>query len=871
MFLRRARLAMVILGLAIWPPVAGIAGVTPIFLDGFESGDLCAWQGTCAPPSEVTGVWFGLVTFPGDVVRPLLIQLHPRDDGRLVGYLLGSSESWVVTSGSYTGGILDLELTLGKPSGDRIVTLTGPVQGGRATLALTGDLAEQTVELIRWPAEFFERRFVVVDATNGLTAPHFVSLAVALDGNGELVAGGWSGTEQQQPWGRDGGVNSFSDVGDVVTMGLDLDGGCSAGSFLEATFDSSVGLYFGTFTLIDCSSSASGALLGGFIDGTTSADAAEVLAVVSSVADQLEAGTPFASPHPSFTADYFHEGTDLAGLFSGFDDEMAAWDAIDAEILDVSRISTLPEPDERAILSRPLGIDFRQIRSGVPSGGGPREVYLDTRDDFLAPVTGNELGVFAEDAGVWKISGDQQQAFDLPWVSLPIQPGDRRLEVPTLGDSIHVAMGGYGAHFQPLTGHSYGDRKANFAGFLPVDDSEMDELIGDGIGNDDGDCSTAELEAGGCAYWAALDGSLVRDRTPWYVASQNGLIIVMQLRSAPSGTYFDDVPHWQVAIKYGSGVEMELGHIGRIDDDVALAVLAETGCDPRSWETCPGVGPGSDLLLGVPPIPVSAGDPVAQPQVFADEVPGYPGYRVGGGSFLEYPWAQMEFNVSAVVGGQRINTCVFGLVNSDRRDDYRAVMEADMVDPSSQRYRPRWELRDWTWHAECALCNSLWQGGHDFSSLFTNLGGWYERTDVGTVSDEIVAFAPIATATGLYDPSSYQPGTDTLIVRQPEHSIGSYFWTMPDSSVLEVFYPAGEILERTASSLLILWRDLGWSGGDVYQAAAFRLDEEGLTIEWGPFATTAAAAQAAAPTLDPNEPCNETTVICYDHNEQPGY
>jgi len=867
----RSRLAVLVLGLVISPSAFGATSVTPIFLDGFESGNLCAWQGTCAPPSDVAGTWIGLVSFPGDVVRPLLIHLQPRTDGRLIGYLLGTSESWVVSSGAYAAGTLDLDLTMGSPSGDRTATLTGPVRGDRATLALTGDLAEQTVGLLRWSEDFVERRFILADATNGLTNPHFINLAVVLDDNNQLVAGGWSGSEQLPPWGRDGGVTSFYDVGDVLTIGLDLDGGCSAGSILEATFDPSVGVYLGTFDLIDCSGSQSGALVGGFVDGTTSADTAEILSAIAAVADQLEAGVPFTSPHPSFADAYFHEGTDLAGLFAAFAAEMASWSAIEVDLLDISRIATLEEPDETPIFSRPPGVDFREIRSAVPSGGGPREVYLDTRDDNLALVTGNELGVFADDAGVWKISGDQQPAFDLPWFSSAIQPGDRRLEVPTGGDPIHVALGGYGGHFLPITGHSFGDRKANFTGFLPADDGELDELIGDDIGNEDGSCSTAELEAGGCAYWAALDGSLVRQRTPWYLASQDGVISGMKLKAPPTGTYFDDVPHWEVAMALDSGVKMELGHIGRISDDVALAVLAATGCDPRSWESCAGVGPGTDLLLGAPPIPIAAGVPVAQPQVFADEVPGFAGYRVGGGSYPDYPWAQMEFNVSVVTRGSLINTCVFAVLDRDRRDAYRAVMEADMTDPSSQRYRPRFELRDWTWQAECAVCNSQWQGGYDFSSLFTNLGGWYERTDVGTVSDEIVAFAPIATETALYDPLSYQPGTETLIIRQPEHSVGSYFWTMPDSSVLEVFYPAGEILERTSSSLLILWRDLGWSGGNVYQAAAYRLDEGGLTIEWGPFAATAAAAQAAAPTLDPNEPCTESTVICYDHNEQPGF
>ena len=864
------RSAAFALGVAIGLLASEVDATTPLFLDGFESGDLCAWQGTCLPPAEVEGTWIGDLLFPGGVVRRVAVQFHQRFDGELLGYLLGTSESWVVRSGAYSAGVLELELALGRPSGDRIVTLTGPVEGGRATLALTGDLPDQTVELLRWPEELVERRFVVADSTDGLSTPHFVSLAVALDADGRLVTGSWSGTQQTPPWGQDGGVTAFSAVGDAVTIGLDLDGGCSAGSVLDATFDPSLGLYLGSFNLIDCAGSQSGTLLGGFIDGTTSGDVAEVLFTLTTIADQLESGVPFTSPHPSFADDYFHDGTTLAGLFADFAGEMAAWSDIEFTVLDISRIATRDETNEQAILSRPLGIDFRQIRSGLPGGGEVREVYLDNRDDMLAPQTHNQLGVLAEVAGAWKVSGDQQPAFDLPWVSSAIQSGDRRLEVPTAGDPIHVALGGYGGHFSPVANHVFGDRKANFAGFLPADDSELDELMGDGIGNDDGICSTAELEAGGCAYWAQVDGLLVRQRIPWYVAPQNGVISGMKLKSGAPSDYFDGVPHWEVAMALDSGVKMELGHVGRIADELALAVQAATGCDPRSWESCTGVGSGTDLLLGVSPIPVNAGDPLAQPQSFADEVPGYAGYRVGGGGYPEYPWAQMEFNVSAIVGGQLINACVFGLMDSNRRDPYRVVMEGDMTDPDSQRYRPRFDLPRWAWQAEAALCNSQWQGGYDFSSLFTGLGGWYERSDAVIVSDELVSFVPIAMETGLYDPLSYEPGTDTLMLRQRAF-YQPFSWTMPDATVLEAFEPAGELLQRTSSSLLILWRDLGWTGGDVYQAAAYRLDQHGLTIEWGPFATTSAGALATAPTLDPSEPCTETSVLCYNHNEQPGY
>ena len=202
-------------------------------------------------------------------------------------------------------------------------------------------------------------------------------------------------------------------------------------------------------------------------------------------------------------------------------------------------------------------------------------------------------------------------------------------------------------------------------------------------------------------------------------------------------------------------------------------------------------------------------------------------------------------------------------MDSGLRDPYRVVMEADMADSDSQRYRLRFEQRQWAWQAEAALCNAQWQGDTDFSSLFTNLGGWYERTDGGTVSDEIVAFAPIATDSGPYDPLSYQPGTDTLLLRQ-RADYQPFSWTMPDSSVIETREPAGELLQRTASILLVLWRDIGWAGGDVYQAAAYRLDEDGLTIKWGPFAETSARPWqpyplSFRPSPAPKPQCSATT------------
>ncbi len=840
------------------------AGVDPvIFLDGFESPD--------APPDEVTGTWIGTLSFPGGVDRAIVLQFHQRTNNKLLGYLPGSSEYWVMRSGSYEDGELTITLSFGSPAGERLVNLSGRVTGDSANLSLSGDLPGQSVVFSRSLQPLTEHRFIFADFNPLFGEPHFVSLAVVLGDTEQLVAGSWSGSEQKAPLARDGGVTSFTATSETVSIGLDVDGGCSAGSLLQANYQTSLYLYQGTFSLTDCTGTQSGDLVGGFVAGTTTSDITRVLAQVSAVADQMESGTTFNQPHAAFESGYLHEGIDLAGLFGSLNDELANWNNIEFDVFDISRISTRQVVNESQDLSRPLGVDFQQIRSGEPAAGGLRQDYLDTRGDMLAPVTHNQLGILGNGTGEWKIRGNQQQAFDLPWTSSAIQAGDRRLITPTGGDPIQVALGGYGGHFPPVGNHANGDRKANFAGFLPADDSELDELAGDGIGDDNGSCSPSEMEARGCAYWGELDGSLVRQRIPWYRAPQDGLVHRLTFVNGGPSDYFDGVPHWRVSLAFDSGIKMELGHVGSIAEDLALNVQAASGCDPRNWESCDGVGAGSDLLQGIAPIAINAGELLAQPQAFADAVPGQDGYHYGGGGYPEYPWAQMEFNVSSVIRGWRINTCVFGLIDSARLASYRMVMEADMADPYSQRYRPRFGFPEWAWRAEAALCNAPWQGKTGFSSLSTNLGGWFERTNAGTVSDEIVSFAAVAQDTGLYEAPSYQPGTETLILRQRSYFSAPFSWTMPDDSLIDADFPAGEILQQTASTLLVLWRNLGWAGGEVYQAATYRLDDEGLTIKWGEFEATQVAAEAGTPTLGAAEACDETTVICYFHKEQPGF
>ncbi len=711
--LRSACQRVVVIASVAIPALFGLGAVTCspafaadlIFFNGFESGTLCAWGGACPPPATVDGPWRFTLDFSGQP-RELVVLLHQRAAGDLVGYMLGGTPKRLVTGGTYSSGTLTLDLLFERPTGDRALHLVATVAGDHATGTVTGDLGSQALSMFRWPEPLEERRWIVADLDfppgfGTITTAH---LAVVLRANGEFVTGGYAAAEMAGClWDCDGGISSFSQAGPAVTFGLETEGGCSAGStatLSSASVHPETGLWLGSTTFTDCAGTVSGPILGGPSTATRSDDAAEVLAAVAGVADQLQAGSPFAAPHPSFADNFFHEGRNLAATLAALNAEIAAWDNIEVRLSRVRRISTLALSGVPPILFRPHGIEAEESRSGVPIGGGARVLYLDPARNPFDDIHDNPLSVADLTPSGWRLGGDHQTAFDLPLLTQPVGPADTTLHVSTPGGTVYVSLGPYGSHFSPLTGHVYGDGKPNLAGFLIAGESELAELIGDGSGDDDGICETGEA----CAYWGGLDGSLVRGRVPTFVASHDAKIESIVFHSAPTGVYFDNPPQWLISMRSPANVESALDHVGGFSAGLADAVAVATGCDPRNWISC-GLSPGDDLLSGLPPILVSAGSTLAQPQVFATAVAGYPGYYVGGGTFLEFPWAQIEFR-SHVPNELKAEACPYLLYSDARRAELRGVMERDMLDPASLRYRNRSIQPRWKWATEATLCTA---------------------------------------------------------------------------------------------------------------------------------------------------------------------
>ena len=845
-----AAISLVLIALIVPADTAAAACANVLLADGFESGDTSLWSNS-PEPARADGTWVFSLDFAGSV-RSFGLELVQRPTGAVTGYLLGGTARRVFVTGAVTGSTLSFELELENPTSVRTVFFSGSLGRQSVTGTASGDITTQPVTLQRTFCELIDQELAAAVDTGGPDLEHVRLISVVHDEDGGFVGGGWVGQDDCDLWACDGGVTSFDEVGDTLTVGLETDGGCSAGSSFMVTWNPS-GIYSGSYSFTDCNGTTSGDLLAAFGMRTTSRAVREILAGRVSIAAALEAGAPLTAPLDAVSAVFLNFGKDEPTLRAELNDEMSRYSAIEVELRRAREIRTGTHPRTLPDLIRPVGMTIDEIRSGVPSAEGSDPIVY--RDLAARPII-DDLAVLGQEDGGWKVVGNQVPALDLPW-SYTIPSGGSRLEAPTAdGHPVFVSLGPYGAHFLPLTGDVFGEAKANFVGFLPEDDSEMEELVGNGNGTRD------PGEVWGYPVGGDLTGNRIRNRRPVYVAPLDGDVHEVIYAEDPTGTYFDDEPHWQVLLGQPGGVRLGFGHLGRIAPELRDLVFTATGIDTDTFAG----PPGADLLSGHDPIPVPAGTELALPQILADPVPGFPGYYVGGGSFLEYPWAQMEFHVPFGLGdGPDLGAdfCVYRFLSGDRRDDLQSVMDADMLDSDSLRYRDSSFTYRWQWTAQGGLCQAENLLPRDFSDLYTRLGGWSERAESGTTADEIFSFVPIDIGAAAYDPLNYDsPAVRHLVIRNLWP--GPYSWPMPDGSTALVFLAVGEVLERSEDALLLKWRDLNGTNPEVFQRAAYRLDGDGLTVKWGNLA--AAPGAAVPPVLLPGDPCDDSVVLCYDHS-----
>jgi hypothetical protein len=789
-----------------------------------------------ARPVDVTGTWRGPLPVDG-IERPVVVQLHQRADGSVIGYLLGGTSARVVVKGGVSSrNQLSLQIERAEPGRTILIAVDGRVGGGRLRGTAGEDGASRSITWNRVSDDIAERRFVLAPGGDGDAA---AEAAVALDRSGRLVAGAFASRGVCGPFGCGGAVTLFEETGGGVTFKLEAAGSCPVSTSLSATFDAAALAYRGTFNARDCHGLTSGPVLAGRWTRTRTADVAGGLAVLGRLGDDLEGGSAFAAGYAPVSSSYLHFGRTAADLLASLRAEVSRYTSLQIDFNRFRGFDTIPDPETFPDLVRPPGVDFHDQRVGTPRTGGDAVVYRDTETDLAH----SELKHLRAEKGGWRITGNQSAALDLPFRYSLVGAA---VVAPTAGAPIRVSLGSWGAHFTPLTGHSFGDRKSNLAGFFSAASSELREIAGDGTGDDDGVCEPGEA----CAY--PTTAAAIRDRTPVYIAPLDGAVTRVEYQG-PAPEYFDGVQRWDVRLRLDLGIEIRFGHLARIAPALRGLILARTGIDTDTY-----AGPTGDLLRGAT-LAVPAGTELARPQVLAAEVPANPGLFRGGGTFGDRPWAQMEYFVTTDDG----ETCIYDLLPPDRSAALQRVLDGEMADPAAQRYVAYQPTR-WTWTAEGLLCPAA----RPAEPILAGLGGWFERPSAGVADDELFAIVPIARAAASYSPALYtSPGVEVLALRRKKAGAGSFSWTLPGGSTASPFYPDGEVLDRTPSTLLLRWRDVAPSA--LYQRAAYSITDGVLKIQWGPLAASPEAA--ALPLLDPAAPCDGVDVVCYDQENRGGF
>jgi hypothetical protein len=836
-----------------------LAGIATTATMALPAGPGTRTEAAPRPPARalagghnVTGTWVGALALAG-ANHALALQLHERDSHALLGYVFGGTELTTVRAGSRSGARVALTLELRDPAGVTLLEIAARLRGDTMAGTVSGPGGSGTVSLRRTSEVLTERRmvFATLDGDGEPTA--MVRLAVAVTPSGALAAGAFAGEESCSLWACSGEVTSFRETAGALTVAFNDRGGCPGDSSATVTFDPASKLYGGSYVSTGCGGTIAGPVSAARAATTRSDHVAGILSGLGRIADDFEGGAGFSTPHPAFAPDYLDLGQTTADMLAVFNRERARFSEIEASFLRIRNASTVVDPDALRSLVPPIGVEVDQRRSGVAVGGGERLLYLDTAQGFVEP---DRFRHWTEHAGAWVLIGDQRAGLDLPF---EYTIGGHTLEVPAGSRVVHVSVGPYGGHFSPITGHGYGDAKANLVGFLTASDGDLTELAGDG----DGVREPGET----WGYNGGAGGAAIRDNRPVYTMPLDGELRQLRYDAPPSSTYFDSEPHWRLEIAFTNSLSIAIGHVGAITPGLRSRVLAATGIDPARYG-----GPVGDVLSGHV-ISLVRGDALAYPQIMAGPVPGYPGYFVGGGTFPERPWAQMEFFVGAPVGNDSAPVCPFAVMAGRTADAIQRMMDADMADPRSQRYGGVRRINLWQWGAEGRACMAYSPLPLDFSALYTNLGGWFELDGPSTTSDEMVGFAPIARDAAIYNPGRYHsPAVYMLVVR--ERASGPFVWQMPDGALVTTWGTTGEVLDRSGGVLLVKFRELPWHDGStalvpVYQRSSYVLDAKGLKVRWGAFARD--AASAAAPALAPSTPCNDADVICYDHTYQWGY
>ncbi len=349
-----------------------------------------------------------------------------------------------------------------------------------------------------------------------------------------------------------------------------------------------------------------------------------------------------------------------------------------------------------------------------------------------------------------------------------------------------------------------------------------------------------------------LPESQLLDRAPEYVAPSNHFKItkVQLVTLHPEGHYYSSNQQWFIDGELCSHV-YGFGHLRKIGEALRNKMVQAGYTDPWSVTAL------ADNLITGPAIELNAGELIAHPQIVADPVVGHAGYFTGKWSNVSTPWNQIEWGTRT----GSISEPVYAWVSNSLRESLSAAFSADVSNLKSMRYRGYNTDNHWLWKSEATLYTTTSTFMEQYDTIFKNLGGWTETTDVGKCTtgeakcDSLFVIFPISRSSQFYDPNLYSS------------SSVSYLATLKFPATQKTTY--GEVIDpaepnSTSGLLTVKWRPQ--YDAVTYQKLRYTLYTASkiLKIRWSNIAPS--VDQLSEPKeIAAADMCDGETLTCHDH------
>lgn len=338
----------------------------------------CGGGGDSIPPGmDATGTWKG--DFLG---HETYVVLQERTGNHILGYLPVDPGTWI-SEGSRSGSDVTINFAAKDPKLNWSGNFSGTLHGNTLSGTFDNGDGPVSVSFTRNPMPFSVEHWLFGHGETGAPTSLFPKLEHP---GGGFLAGGFVGQENCNLLACAGDVTSWDISGFSNTISTASIGDCPSTSTMNGVWDSTTKIMQGDFNTTHCMGTENGLFFGAKEGLTDKSSVQQVLEMFSRLAEHIEAEAPVTT---EFSASYLNDGRTRAVWVDGFNWLYTQYNDLTAQII-LRQIVTANDAEVHPFVTNPARVQWRLIVSGVPEGGGPREIAVEVTpkmfpgdDDFF--------------------------------------------------------------------------------------------------------------------------------------------------------------------------------------------------------------------------------------------------------------------------------------------------------------------------------------------------------------------------------------------------------------------------------------------------------------------------------------------------------